>query len=74
MRRRPRPSSTGWTAIEPAVLEDLDLGGGDLHLDGTAAGAVGDGVEIAADRDHALVGDAALEAEHGVERSGRQAA
>ena len=34
---------------EPALLEDLDLGGGDLHFDRTAAGAVGDGVEIAAD-------------------------
>ena len=62
----------GMDGDEPAVLEDPDLGGGDLNLDGTPAGAVGDGVEIAADRDHALVGDPPLEAEDGVERPGRQ--
>ena len=49
---------------QPAVLDDAQLGGGDLHLDGAAARAVGDRVEVAADRDHALVRDAPLEAEH----------
>ena len=62
MRRLPRPSEHGMGGDQLAVLQDVDLGGGDLDLDGTAAGAVGHGVEIAADRDHALAGDAALQA------------
>ncbi len=62
----------GMGGNQPAILEDVHLRGGDLDLDGAAAGAVGDGVEIAADRDHPLVGDAAPEAEDGVERPGRQ--
>ena len=45
-----------------AVLQDVDLGRGDLDLDGAASGAVGHGVEIAADRDHALARDPALQA------------
>ena len=72
MRRLPRPSSTGWAAMSLPSSRMLDLGRGDLDLDRPAAGAVGDGVEVAADRDHALARDAALEAEHGVERPGRQ--
>ena len=35
--------------MRSTVLEDVHLGGGDLHLDDAAAGAVGHAVEIAAD-------------------------
>jgi hypothetical protein len=62
----------GMRGDELAALEDVHLGGGDLHLDGAPPRAVGHGGEIAADRDHALVRDAPLEAEHGVERPARQ--
>lgn len=62
----------GMGGDEPALLQDVDLGGSDLDLDGSPARAVRDGVEIAADRNHTLVGDASLEAKHGVERPGRQ--
>ena len=62
----------GMGGDEPAILDDPDLGGGDLDLDGAPPRPVGNGVEVAADRDHALVGDAALEPQHGVERPGRE--
>ena len=55
-----------------AVFQDVDRAGGNLHLDGPPAGAVGHGVEIAGDRDHAVAGDAALQRQHGVEGTGRQ--
>ena len=57
---------------EPAVLEDVDLRRGQLHLHRAPADAVGHGVEVAADRDHALAGDATLQGQHGVERADRQ--
>ena len=55
-----------------AVLQDVDLGRGNLDLDDAASRAVGHGVEIAADRDHALARDPAFQAQHGVERPGWQ--
>ena len=47
-----------------ALFEDADLVGERVHLDHAPPGGVGDAVEIAADRDHAFVGDPALEFEH----------
>ena len=55
-----------------AILQDVDRIGGNLHLDDTPAGAVGHGVEIAGDRDHAVAGDPALQRQHGVEGTGRE--
>jgi len=43
-----------------------------VHLDRAAAGGVGHAVEIAVDGDHAVLGDAALQPQHGLERPGRQ--
>ena len=42
------------------LLEDVHLAGQRMHLDGAFAGAVGHAVEIAADGDHAVTGDAPL--------------
>ena len=42
------------------------------HLDGTATGSIGYAVEIAVDGDHAVAGDAPLQPQHGLERSGRK--
>ena len=56
---------------QPAGVEDLDLIGELMHLD-HAAGAIGHAVEIAADADHALMGDAPFQSQHGPEREGRE--
>jgi hypothetical protein len=48
-----------------AVLEDPDLLGVALDLDDALPRGVGDAVEVAAHRDHALVADAPLDGEHG---------
>ena len=55
-----------------AVLEDTDLGGGAVHFDQAAARAIGHAVEIAADRDHAVAGDAPLEPQDALERARQQ--
>ena len=52
---------------EPPILEDMSLRCRQLDLHRAPAGAVKHGVEIAADRDHALAGDAAFQRQHGVE-------
>ena len=49
---------------ESAVLEDADLARMALHLDDALSRGVGHAVEVAADRDHAFVTDAALDSEH----------
>jgi hypothetical protein len=43
-----------------------------MHLDNSAARAVRHAVKVALNRDHAVAGDAALEAQYGLERTGRQ--
>ena len=53
-------------------LENAHLGGGVVHLDDAAARAVWHAVEVAVDRDHAVTGDATLEAQHCLEWSGRK--
>jgi hypothetical protein len=55
-----------------AVLQDGDSAGGDLHLHRPPAGAIRHGVEVAADRHHAVSGDTALQGQHAVEGAGRQ--
>ena len=55
-----------------AGLEDLDLVGERMHLEDASAGGVGHAVEVAADADHALVGDAPFEPEDRAERHQRQ--
>jgi len=50
----------GMDGDHAAVLEDADLAGGAVHLDGAAARGVGHAVEVAVDGDHAVAGDAAL--------------
>src|SRR4051812_3701877 len=55
-----------------AVLQDVDRAGKRLDLDDTPPGAVGHGVEIAADRDHAVARDPAVERQDGVEGTSRQ--
>src|ERR1019366_2296513 len=59
-------------AAHAAVFEDADLVGGAVHLDRPAPRRVGHAVEIAINGDHAVLGDAALQAQHGLERSDRQ--
>jgi hypothetical protein len=54
------------------LLEDVHLPGQRMHLDGAPAGAIGHAVEIAADGDHAIAGDAPLQPQHRLERPGRQ--
>ena len=56
----------------PRVFQDAHLAGGGVHLHRPPASGVGHAVEIAADRDHAVAGDAPLEAQHRLERAGRQ--
>ena len=72
MRRWPRPSMTGCTATTLPVFEDADLVGRAVHLDRPAPSGVGDAVEIAVDRHHTVLGDPALQAQHGLEWAGRQ--
>jgi hypothetical protein len=54
-----------------AVLEEADLRGRAMHLDHAPAGGIGHAVQIAAERDHAVAGDAPLELQHRLERPGR---
>ena len=54
------------------LLEDVHLAGQRMHLDGAFAGAVGHAVEIAADGDHAVTGDAPLQPQYRLERPSRQ--
>ena len=53
-----------------AVLEDPDFLGMVLNLDDALSRGVGDAVEIAADRDHALMADPPLDGEHGAVGNG----
>ena len=62
----------GMAGDQLAGLEDLDLVGERMHLEDAPAGGVGHAVVVAADADHALVGDAPLEPENGAERHQRQ--
>jgi hypothetical protein len=55
------------TGDQLASLEDLDLVGERMHLEDTPARGVGHAIAIAADADHALVGDEPLEPEDGAE-------
>ena len=55
-----------------ASLENAHLVGGVMHLDNAATRAVRHAVEVAIDRDHAVTGDATLEAKDRLERTGRQ--
>ena len=57
---------------DSALLEDPDLVGGAVHLDGAPPGRVGHAVEVAIDGDHAVLSDAALQTQHGLERPGWQ--
>ena len=70
MRRPPRPSRTGWTAITwppRAVLEDADLRSRAVHLDHAPAHGVRHAIEIAVERDHAIAGDPPLQLQHRLE-------
>ena len=62
----------GMAGDQLAGLEDLDLVGERMHLEDTPAGGVGHAVVVAADADHALMGDAPLEPENRAERHQRQ--
>ena len=62
----------GMAGDQLAVLEDPDLVGERVHLQDASAGGVGHAVEVAADADHALVGDAPLEPEDRAEGHQRQ--
>ena len=55
-----------------ALFEDADLVGRAVHLDRAAPGRVGDAVEIAVDRHHAVLGDPALQPQHCLEWPGGQ--
>jgi hypothetical protein len=54
----------GMRGDQHAVLEDPHLLGVALDLDHALTRCVGDAVEVAADRDHALVADPPLHGEH----------
>jgi hypothetical protein len=62
----------GMDSDEAVLLEDADLARGAVHLDRTAARAVGHAVEVAVNRDHAIAGDAAFEAQDRLERPARE--
>ena len=62
----------GMGGDQRAVLEDADLLGQRVHLDRAAACRVRHAVEVAADADHAVARDAALEPQHRPERRQRQ--
>lgn len=62
----------GMNGNDLALLEDTHLVGGAVHLDGPAPSGVGHAVEIAADGDHAVLSNPALQPQHGLERAGRQ--
>ena len=52
------------------AIVDAHAVGGRLHLQDALDGAIGHAVEVATDRDHALMADAPLGAQHGVEAPG----
>ena len=52
------------------LLKDADLVGRAVHFDRATTGRVGHAVEVAIDRDHAVLGDAALQPQHRLERPG----
>ena len=76
MPRQERPPAAAgenrMSGDQVPCLEDADLGGQDLDLDGAPAGAVGDGIEVAAERDHAVLGDPPLQLEDGSEGDRRR--
>ena len=67
----PAPFQDGMDGDQPALIEDADLVGKLMDLD-DPAGSVWDAVVIAADRDQAVMADAALELEQRIEGEGRQ--
>lgn len=67
-----RPFENGMSGDQKAILEDTDLFGQRMHLDGPAFGRVGNGIEVAADADHALTTDAPLQLQDRPERRQRQ--
>ena len=60
----------GMDGDDCALLQNPNLVGRAVHFDRAATGRVGHAVEIAVDRDHAVLGDAALQAQHRLERPG----
>lgn len=62
----------GMDGDDCALLKDPDFVGRAVYFDRAATGRVGHAVEIAVNRDHAVLGDAALQAQHRLERSGGQ--
>lgn len=70
----PAPVQQGVNGDKPAGLMDADLVGGGLDLEHARARAVWDAVEVACHRDESLVAETALDAQHGVQAPGRQAA
>ena len=55
-----------------AVLRDADFASHDLDFDDAAPGAVGNGIEVAVEGDHAVIGDAPLQRQQAAEGSLRQ--
>jgi len=60
----------GMDGDDLAILDDADLVGGTLHLDGPAPCGVGHAVKVAIHGHHAVPGDAPLQPQHGLERPG----
>ena len=54
------------------VLEDPQLLGVMLNLEGPATGGVGHGIEVSANRDHPLLAHPALDRQHGAVRDHRK--
>lgn len=67
----PSPLQDRMARHEPPAIEDADRVGQLMHLD-DAPGPVGNAVIVAADRDEAIVADATLQLEQGVEGQSRQ--
>ena len=63
-----RAFENGMGGDQKTILEDADLFGQRVHLDGSAFGRVGNGIEVAADADHALTADASLKLQDRPER------
>jgi hypothetical protein len=62
----------GMDSNQLVVFQDTDLAGQRVHLNNPAAGAVGDRVQIAANRHHAVAGDPPVECQDDGERHRRQ--
>jgi len=78
-RAVPRDDPALAAAVEDGVdgddlarLQDAHLVGHAVHLDGAPARGVGHAVEIAVHGHHAVAGDAPLQPQHGLERTGGQ--